>query len=392
MAAKIVPSVISRLRRKADSREQRLAESYARLELQEIIITENGTISNEETPESLNNASCFNTVTDNNYRPDDEHGDPSTASIVDRTRRKRIAITGICLTILSSLLNSITGLMTKLADSIPSLEVSLMRLILQFVFSIPPTIFFRDKLAHPWKRIRFLVLRGVIGAVALNLSVYTIKHMALADARVIFYTSPVYVAFLGRIFLKEKVSKFDFFATLMSLGGVVLIGRPSFLFGSLGKSSSSKQVWLPTLLAVAGSFCFACSIVITRKLSQEVSSRVVVFYSTMVASTVTFLPVLISGGIKYPDCGTYDAYYIIVSAAITYAGQLVGTKALSLEKASVVSLVRTIGIAFSFLLQLTVLGVAANGLSIGGAVLVLLCNVTIFIKTFLEQKNKVYIS
>ena len=60
-----------------------------------------------------------------------------------------------------------------------------------------------------------------------------------------------------------------------------------------------------------------------------------------------------------------------------------------MEKASVVSLVRTVGIAFSFILQLTVLHVAPNGLSIGGAFLVLLCNVAIFLKKYLDQKKKV---
>lgn len=97
-------------------------------------------------------------------------------------------------------------------------------------------IFFWDKFVYFWRRIRFLIFCGVIGVVVLNLSVYIIKYMVLVDVRVIFYMFLVYVVFFGRIFFKEKVSKFDFFVILMSLGGVVLIGRLFFLFGFFGKS------------------------------------------------------------------------------------------------------------------------------------------------------------
>lgn len=394
---------ISRLRRRVD--EGRLTENYTSIELQdsvsEILVDDNCVTTNDDFSEpagETGSVNTYNTVVagteNNNYslacvesinRTGGDFGDAAT--IVERTKTKRLAVAGIALTIISSLLLSITALLIKLAESIPSIEVVSMRSILQLVFSIPPLIFFKDKLVHPWKKIKFLILRGASGATAMNLAIYAVKHMPMADARVIFYTSPVYTAFLGRIFLKETVTKFDLIATVLSLGGVVLIGRPTFLFGSLGKSSSSKQVWFPTLLSAVGALCAACSIVLTRKVSQEMNGRVVVFYSTMVGATISFLASLISGGFKYPDCGTHDAYYIILSGVIGYSAQMMVTKALSLEKAAIISLVRTVGIVFSFVLQLAVLGVAPNGLSIGGAFLVLLCNVTIFIKKYLDQRK-----
>ena len=403
MAAKVFSLFISRLRRRVGERRLSEKENYTSIELQdnynvsEVLVDDNCVTTNDKFSERGCETGTVNTVvtaTENNYRlarvesenrTEGECGDAT--KIVERTKTKRFAVAGIALAIISSLLFSITSLLIKLAESIPSIEVASMRLIFQLVFSIPPLIFFKDRLVHPWKKIKFLILRGVSGATAMNLAIYAVKHMPMADARVIFYTCPVYTAFLGRIFLKETVTKFDLIATVLSLGGVVLIGRPTFLFGSLGKSSSSKQVWFPTLLAAVGALCAACAIVLTRKVSQEMPGRVVVFYSTMVGVTISFLALLISGGFKFPDCRTYDAYYVIVSGVIGYSGQLIVTKALSLEKASIISLVRTVGIVFSFVLQLVVLGVAPNGLSIGGAFLVLLCNFTIFIKKFLDQRK-----
>lgn len=114
----------------------------------------------------------------------------------------------------------------------------------------------------------------------------------------------------------------------------------------------------------------------------------VVFYVAVVGTIISLIASLISNfGFKFPDCRTHDALYVLGAGALGYGGQLLVTKALTLEKASIISLVRTTGIAFSFVLQLIVLHVVPDGLSIGGAILVLPCNVSIFIKKFLDKKN-----
>ena len=217
------------------------------------------------------------TLTGDQYLHDARVSNENTATKVtviapsrSSPKRKIFHFLGVTLAIFSSLLLSVSSLLFKLAQSIPSLEIVSTVLTLQLVFSVPAMIFLKDQFIHPWKKTRFLILRGVTGVTAMSLMVYSVKHMPLADARVIFYTSPVYTTLLGRIFLKESVSKFDFIAMLLSLGGVVLIGRPSFLFGSLGKSSTSEKVWLPTILAVLSAVMFAFAIIMVRKTSQEV--------------------------------------------------------------------------------------------------------------------------
>ena len=322
---------------------------------------------------STNDNATATTVADSSYNP--------------ASKTKLFALLGIVLSIIGSFMLSFSSLMVKLAESIPSLEIVFMRLTLQLVFSLPPMIYLKDQFIYPWKKTRLLILRAVTGVTAMSLMVYSVKHMPLADARVIFYTSPVYTALLGRIFLKESITKFDLIAAVLCLGGVVLIGRPTFLFGSLGKSSNSEKVWLPTIIAIVSAILMACAVVVVRKISQEVGARVVVFYFSLIGSVISLSASLISGEFKYPDCGTHDTVYVIAIGVIGYSAQLIVTKALALEKASVVSLVRTIGIAFSFILQLIFLDVVPNGFSIGGAILVLLCNVVIFIKKFLDQKK-----
>ncbi|KAL9958166.1 hypothetical protein ACROYT_G035142 [Oculina patagonica] len=398
MAAKIFSPLIARLRRRFQG--ERLRENDVIFLLRENDFSEvqqNG-LSEKNTTDpttEVNHVNAGSTSTANDYAIELQDGvdlardrnRTALATNVKAPTRNRVAFLGIILAIIASLILSFGALMIKLAKSIPSLEVVFFRLTLQLIFSLPAMIFFKDKFIYPWKQTKYLLLRGATGTTAMTLMVYAVKHMPLADARVIFYTSPVFTAIFGRIFLKESVSKFDVIAMFLSIGGVVLIGRPTFLFGSLGKASSDNQVLVPTLLAVTSAIFMALSIILIRKMSQEVGTRVVVFYFPLVGSIISLAGSLISG-FKYPDCGTHDAVYMLAVGALGYTGQMISTKALTMEKASVISLVRTIGVAFSFILQLIFLDVIPNGLSIGGAILVLLCNVTVFIKKFLDTKNR----
>ena len=399
MAAKIFSPVIARLRRSKYVQNERLLENDESFLLREqdfLEVYDDG---------STENVTTELTIEENQFNSGNgsERNDPVLelldSSIVSNgnldadlstkikaPRKKKFAFLGIILAIIAAFIFSASALIVKLAESVPSIEVTFMRLTLQMVFSLPAMIFFKDKFIYPWKQSRFLLLRGISGTTAMTLMVYAVKHMPLADARVIFYTSPVFTAILGRIFLKESVSKFDVLAMILSIGGVVLIGRPKFLFGTDGENSGSKQVWVPTLFAVAAAFGAATSTVLTRKMSQEVGPRVVVFYFAVVGSVISFVGSLISG-FKYPDCGTYDSVYMLAIGIMGYFAQVVRSKALTMEKASVIALVGTIGIGFSFTLQLVVLDVVPNILSIGGAILILLCNVIIFIKKFRYMKK-----
>ncbi|XP_078343970.1 solute carrier family 35 member G1-like [Oculina patagonica] len=389
MAAKIFSPLIARLRRRNDISLPQEGD---------------GDFTERNSTEPTTEKSHFNTGitrTANNHAIELQDGLDServnnTTELIVATKmktstRKRVAFLhrflGIILAIIASLVVSVTALMVKLAETIPSLEVTVIRLTIQLVFSLPSMVFFQDKFIYPWKHSKYLLLRGVTGATAMTLSIYAVKHMPLADARVIIYTSPVFTAILGRIFLKEPVSKFDVIAMVLSIGGVVLIGRPTFLFGSLGTSTSSKQAWVPTLVAVCAAIVTAFSIILTRKMSQEVGTRVVVFYFALVGSIISLAGSLISG-FKFPDCGTHDTIFALAAGVLGYSGELIATKALAMDKASIITLVRTTGIAFSFILQLIVLDVIPNGLSIGGAILVLLCNVAIFTKKFLDTKKR----
>ena len=64
------------------------------------------------------------------------------------------------------------------------------------------------------------------------------------------------------------------------------------------------------------------------------------------------------------------------------------TKALQVEKAAVVALVRTLDIVFAFVLQLVFLDTQANPYSVAGATLVLLCNGVVMVSRWRERNTQ----
>ncbi|KAG1748143.1 drug/metabolite transporter superfamily [Suillus lakei] len=77
-----------------------------------------------------------------------------------------------------------------------------------------------------------LVIRGVTGFFGLSGMYWSLQYLSVADATVLVFLTPLTTAVAGSVFLKESYSIKQAVAGVFSLVGVVLIGRPEFLFGS----------------------------------------------------------------------------------------------------------------------------------------------------------------
>lgn len=76
-----------------------------------------------------------------------------------------------------------------------------------------------------------LLVRGLLGFAAVSAFFYAVIHLPLADATVIHYTNPVFTSILAALVLAEPIRARDALSLALSLVGVVLIARPTFLFG-----------------------------------------------------------------------------------------------------------------------------------------------------------------
>jgi len=104
----------------------------------------------------------------------------------------------------------------------------------QLLLRFPANI--TDPILGP-KGVRLLLLfRGFIGFFGLFGIYYSLQYLSLSDATVLTFLSPMCTAMAGALFLGENFALREFFAGLVSLVGVVLIARPTAIFGSASHS------------------------------------------------------------------------------------------------------------------------------------------------------------
>jgi drug/metabolite transporter (DMT)-like permease len=69
----------------------------------------------------------------------------------------------------------------------------------------------------------WLVFRGSMGFTALSSYYYGLYHLRVADAVVLQKTCPVLVCIIAALWLKEKFSMYDISASMLCLGGVIMV-------------------------------------------------------------------------------------------------------------------------------------------------------------------------
>jgi len=112
---------------------------------------------------------------------------------------------GIILAILSALSVVLMNLFAKLCNVLPPLEIGIIRFALQLALTIPPAVYSNTEMVYSPKTTALLVLRGVSGTCGMLTRFYAVQNMPLGDATVLMFTSPIFVAILARIFLKERL-------------------------------------------------------------------------------------------------------------------------------------------------------------------------------------------
>ena len=219
---------------------------------------------------------------------------------------------------------SLMSLFVKIAGQrLPTAEVVLARGLLIVLVTL---WMLRRAGLSPWGRRRgLLLLRGLFGFAAVGCFYYAIAHIPLADATVIQYTNPVWTALLAAAVLDERLRPVEAVGTAASLAGVLLVARPSFLFGA----ESAHLDPVVAGIALLGSVLSAAAYVSVRKLGESEDARVIVFYFAFV-SVIGSLPVAATEMV-WPTPGEWLA---LLGVGVTaQAAQLLMTHGLRRERA-----------------------------------------------------------
>ena len=131
------------------------------------------------------------------------------------------------------------------------------------------------------KKIRFnkpefygLLYNGIIGiSLAMLLYYASLSKTSILNAVLIAHAQPIFIIILAYIFLREKMSKFDWF------GGIIILISAIFVTSrSLDNLISLKFGNIGDLLAVIVTLLWASAAVVAKKYLMKLDSSVIAFY------------------------------------------------------------------------------------------------------------------
>ena len=265
--------------------------------------------------------------------------------------------------VLAAFFFSLMSLFVKVVGQrLPSQEIVLVRGVVTGIYTLMAvrwagvSLWGQDKL--------WLFLRGLTGFIALSFIYLALTKLPLADATVLQYTNPVFTAFLAAFFLSEPIGRRDWGGTALSLAGVVLIARPSFLFG--GGTSGLAPLYVG--VALLGAVFSAAAYVIVRKLRTSEHPLTIIFYFPLV-TTIGSLPMALPEAV-WPT--PLEWLLLVVGVAGTaQLGQVYLTKGLHEEQAGRAMSMSYLQILFAAVWGLLFFDEIPDVLTIFGAVLVM---------------------
>ena len=175
---------------------------------------------------------------------------------------------------------------------------------------------------NPWGyQKRLLILRGLLGTVALFCIFKALTILPIATATVIQYIYPTFTVICAYLFLKEFILKRIVYSIIIGWIGIVLVSQPE-----LSTNNNIQESILAIIIAILGALMTSLAYICVKKLSSKEHPLVIIYYFPLVSIPLS-IPFIINDFVL-PN-GT-DWLWIIGIGISTQIGQLCITEGLRL--------------------------------------------------------------
>lgn len=260
----------------------------------------------------------------------------------------------------SAFLFSVMALCVKLASAtIPTMQIVFARSLIMVGMSV--WMLRRAQISLWGTRKGLLMARAISGMTGLSLLYYAIGQIPLGDATAIFYMAPIWTALSAAFILRERTAGLVIGGMAISLIGVVLTSKPTFLFGD----STSALNGLAVLAVLGASVGSGVAYTLVRKLRETDHPLVIIFYLSWVGVVVA-MP--FAGNWVWPTGWAW--LWLLGAGLATQIAQIAMTRGLHLESAGRATTVGYLQVAFAFGWGVLVFDTIPDWLSILGAVMI----------------------
>jgi drug/metabolite transporter (DMT)-like permease len=242
----------------------------------------------------------------------------------------------------------------QLTGRMPTVEVLFLRSVVSMIILLA----LRPRLgagAFATRRLGLHVARNAIHFFGQYAWVWGIALAPLAVVTAIEFTTPVWVALLAAVLLRERIPPARRMAIAAGVAGILIIVRP-------GVSAFGPAA----LIVLAGAFCFAASILVVKTLLRTDRVTAVVFYMSLIQ-----LPMGLLGSLfvwVQPHGG--DVPWLVAMGATALTAHYAMGRALALGDASFVLPLDFLRLPFIALAALFLYGEPIDGWTMLGAALI----------------------
>ncbi len=188
----------------------------------------------------------------------------------------RFSSSGFGLMVFAAFVYAISDMNNKfLTSSLPIPEIAFVRFFLGGIILWPVLSYQRISLKG--NHVRFLILRGIFGTLSFFCILKSMALIPLSLAMVLFYTFPIFVAFISSLWFGEKIGKKELVLIAIGLIGIYILINPS--------SHAFNQGYVFGLLA---SLIGAMAMVMIRKTRETNGAMIIYFYFCVIGGTMSF--------------------------------------------------------------------------------------------------------
>ena len=232
--------------------------------------------------------------------------------------------------LLASFFFSLMTVCVKSVDNrIPIYELVFFRSIISLGIT---SLIIKKREINPWgENKKLLILRGLLGTIALICIFYAIRNMPLNISTVIQYTYPIFISIFAGLLIKERVSKNVFIALIMGWIGIVIILNPNQL-ANLNVEINNIAI----VVAFLGAIFTSLAYITVKKLSLTEDVFIIIKYFPLV-SVITLFPIVT---LNWVIPNVHDLIWIVGIGIFTQAGQTfltIGLKQLPTTEAATIN-------------------------------------------------------
>ena len=224
-----------------------------------------------------------------------------------------------------------------------------------------------------------VILQGFAIGFILLCSYQSLHFLPLGDAMAILFSSPIFTVILECIIFKKRMGIFKSFFTLTLLFGVVLVAKPVLIFGDTKTVTLPNDYYIGLLFAIGASLTAAIYIISVAKIKSEVSTSVLLTYSSICTIFISILVghiemdqnVLLHEFKHYLNMESDQIAGYVGIAIMGLVATFMVTQSCKMADPSTISFVRSLEIVFAFCADYWMHGdTKIHPLSIAGASLI----------------------